>query len=217
MVRHWRARAGRRLAAGTWINGVGAVACAFVAVIFAVAKFALGAWLIIVLIPVLVVVMSSSSIVSTSADGSKCAFAPEVVIGPPRRGQQVYLPVADLTRDVVQSVKFARTMAGHVTAIHATDDVAAGEAFRERFLGSCRASTFVIVESPYRKLVRPLVRYFEHVAQGDGDDVVIVLLPEYVPRHWWERFLYNENAHRIREELLGRTDILVANVPFRRA
>jgi hypothetical protein len=108
-------------------------------------------------------------------------------------------------------------MAEHVTAIHATDDVAAGEALRERFRRQLPGIDFVIVESPFRKLVRPLVRYFEHIAQGDGEGVVIVLLPEVVPRHWWERFLYNDNAHRIRAELLGRPGILVADVPYRRA
>jgi hypothetical protein len=61
------------------------------------------------------------------------------------------------------------------------------------------------------------VRYFEGVAGRSEDEIVIVLLPEYVLRHWWERFLYNENAHRIRAELLGRPNILVADVPFRRA
>jgi hypothetical protein len=72
------------------------------------------------------------------------------------------------------------------------------------------------VESPYRALVRPLVRYLEFIAAKMPDEVVVVLLPEYVPRHWWERFLYNENTHRIRAELLGRPNILVAEVPFRR-
>ena len=107
-------------------------------------------------------------------------------------------------------------MAERVTAVHTTDDVEAGEALRDRFARQLPGVEFVIVESPYRQLVRPLVRYFEQVAQRDGEDVVIVLLPEYVPRHWWERFLYNENGHRIRAELLGRRDILVAEVPYRR-
>jgi amino acid transporter len=216
MVGHWLREQGDGWRRGIWINGIGAAACALVALIFAVAKFALGAWLIIVLIPVLIGMML---FVHRQYERRRLEVhvRPEVVIGPPHRGQQVFLPVADLTRDVVQSVKFARTMAEHVTAVHATDDVEAGEALRERFARQLPGVDFVIVESPYRKLVRPLVRYFEQIARGDGDDVVIVLLPEYVPRHWWERFLYNENAHRIREELLGRPDILVANVPFRRA
>jgi amino acid transporter len=216
MVRHWQRERGDGWRRSIWINGLGATACAMVALIFAVAKFALGAWLIIVIIPVLVGLML---FIRRQYERRRLEVhvRPEVVIGPPHRGQQVFLPVADLTRDVVQSVKFARTMADRVTAVHATDDVEEGEALRRRFARQLPGVDFVIVESPYRKLVRPLVRYLEHVASGDGDDVVIVLLPEYVPRHWWERLLYNDNAHRIRAELLGRSDILVADVPFRRA
>ena len=51
---------------------------------------------------------------------------------------------------------------------------------------------------------------------GSTQDIIVVLMSEYIPRHWWERFLYNENARRIRDALLGRTNILVAGVPFRR-
>ena len=75
----------------------------------------------------------------------------------------------------------------------------------------------VIVESPFRSLVRPLVRFLEDAAEQRGDDVVVVLLPEYVPRHWWERFLYNENGRRIeRGAARAAPNILVAEVPFRR-
>ncbi|MFI5292745.1 MAG: APC family permease, partial [Candidatus Limnocylindrales bacterium] len=120
MVRHWWRERGAGWRPGIVINGAGAVACAIVAVIFAVAKFALGAWLIIVIIPALIVAMR---FVHRQYERRRLdvGVEPEVVIGPPRRSQQVFLPVADLTRDVVQSVKFARTMAEHVTAIHATD------------------------------------------------------------------------------------------------
>ncbi len=126
------------------------------------------------------------------------------------------IPVPEVTRDVIQAVKFAQTMSSDVTAVHVTDDLESGEELRRRFLRQVPGAAFVIVESPYRQLVQPLIRYLEYDAERSGGDIVIVLLPEYVPRHWWERLLYNENAHRIREALLGRANILVADVPFRR-
>ena len=67
-----------------------------------------------------------------------------------------------------------------------------------------------------RELVQPLVRYLEYVASQAGEDIVVLLLPEYVPRHWWEKYLYNENARRIRDALLGHDNIVIATVPFRR-
>jgi len=141
---------------------------------------------------------------------------PETVIGPPLRHQRVIVPVQELTRDVVQAIKFGRTMSDDVTAVNVTDDVEAAQDLNRRFARQLPGIPFVIVESPYRQLVRPLVRYLEYAAQRVDKDIIVVLLPEYVPRHWWERFLYNENARRIRDALLGRTNILVADVPFRR-
>jgi hypothetical protein len=107
-------------------------------------------------------------------------------------------------------------MSDDVSAVHVTDDVEAGAALRDRFHDQLPGVPFVIVESPYRQLVRPFVRYLEEAAGRAADDVLIVVLPEYVARHWWERFLYNENARRIQAALLGRPNILVAQVPYRR-
>ena len=75
----------------------------------------------------------------------------------------------------------------------------------------------MIIESPSRSLVRPLVRYLEEAAGRAGDDVVVVLLPVYLAPGSVERFLYNDNGRRIRDALLGRPNVLVADVPYRRA
>ena len=107
-------------------------------------------------------------------------------------------------------------MSDAVTAVHVTDDLEAGERSRARFERQLPGVPLVIVKSRFRSLVGPLVRFLEDSAQRYGDDVLVVLLPEYVPRHWWERFLYNENGRRIQQELLGRVNILVAEVPYRR-
>ncbi|MFI5200303.1 MAG: amino acid permease, partial [Candidatus Limnocylindrales bacterium] len=141
---------------------------------------------------------------------------PEAIIPPPSRHQRVIVPVPDVTRDVVQAIRFGRTMSEDVTAVHVTDDLERGEELRERFNRQLPGVPLVIVESPYRKLVRPFVRYREFSARQNRDDLIVVILPEYVARHRWERILFNENARRIRDELLGHPNILVAQVPFRR-
>jgi amino acid transporter len=215
MVRHWlrEREAGWRRSAV--INGVGAIATAIVTLIFAIAKFALGAWLIIVIIPILVGAML---FIHRQYERRRLEVhvRPEAIIGSALRRQHVIIPVPEVTRDVVQAVKFGRSMSHDVTAVHVTDDVDRGEEIRTRFERQIPGIPFVIVESPYRQLVRPLIRYLEFTAGRLADDVLVVLLPEYVPRHWWEKYLYNENARRIREALLGRRNILVADVPFRR-
>jgi len=215
MVRHWlreREPGWRRSAV---INGVGAVSTALVTLIFAIAKFALGAWLIIVIIPILVGAMV---FIHRQYERRRLEVhvRPEAVIGSRLRRQHVIIPVPEVTRDVVQAIKFGHSMSDDLTAVHVTDDVERGEDIRARFERQIPGVPFVIVESPFRQLVRPLVRYLEYTSERIGNDVLVVLLPEYVARHWWEKALYNENARRIREGLLGRKNILVADVPYRR-
>jgi amino acid transporter len=215
MVRHWLREREPGWRRSALINGVGAVATAIVTLIFAIAKFALGAWLIIVIIPILV---GTLLFIHGQYERRRLEVhvRPELVVGSSLRRQHVIIPVPEVTRDVVQAIKFGRSMARDITAVHVTDDVDRAEEIRTRFERQIPGIPFVIVESPYRQLVRPLIRYLEYTAGRIDGDILIVLLPEYVPRHWWEKYLYNENARRIREALLGRKNILIADVPYRR-
>ncbi len=215
MVRHWLRERGGGWRTSATINGFGAIATGIVTVVFAIAKFALGAWLIVLIIPILVLAMLLIHR-QYARRRLEAHVRPDIVIGPPTRHQRVIVPVPDISRDVVNALKFARTMSDSVSAVHITDDVAEGERLRKRFHEQLPGVPLVIVESPYRQLVRPFVRYLEDAAGRAGDDVLVVLLPEYVARHWWERFLYNQNARRIQSALLGRPNILVAAVPYRR-
>jgi hypothetical protein len=108
-------------------------------------------------------------------------------------------------------------MTDDVVAVHVTDDLPHAERLRARFKAQVPGVELLVVESPYRDLVQPLIRYLEMVAARDPETVTIVLVPERIIRHWWERFLYNQNAHRIRDALTGHPGILVADVPYRRA
>jgi len=214
MVRHWLVEKGPGWRRSAVINGVGATATAVVAVIFAVAKFALGAWVILVVVPILVLVMLA--VRREYARGTtELTVAADLVWGRPIHRRRVVVPVTDVQWDVIQAVRFGRSMTDDITAVHVTDDVAAGERLRERFERQLPGIGFVIVESPYRNLVDPLVRYLEVTAEKETGSVTVVLLPERMTQHWWERILFNQNVHRIRAALTGRPDILVADVPFR--
>jgi hypothetical protein len=139
------------------------------------------------------------------------------MITAPSRRQRVVVPLPDMRRDAIQAIKLALTMSDDVVAVHVTDDMAEAERLRRRFHGQVPDVELLVLESPYRELVQPLIRYLEMLAARDPDTVTIVLLPERVIRHWWERLLYNQNAHRIRDALTGYPGILVADVPFRGA
>jgi hypothetical protein len=213
MVHHWYVERGPGWRRSAFFNGLGATTTGIVVIVFAIAKFALGAWIILVVVPVLIVLMLF--VHREYARGIvELAVSPDLVWGPPVHRRRVVIPVFDVRWDVIQAVRFGRSMTEDITAVLVTDDVAAAERVRERFEHQLPGLGFVIVESPYRNLVDPLIRYLEVTAERDANMVTVVLLPELVIQHWWERFLFNQNVHRIRDALAGRPGILVAEVPF---
>jgi type IV secretory pathway VirB3-like protein len=195
MVRHWLVEQSEGWRRSAVINGIGAIATGIVAVVFAVAKFALGAWIVIVIVPILVVIM--------------------LLIR--REYRMAVVPLQDMRRDAIQAIKFGLTISDDVVAVHVTDDLFRANELRKRFEHQVHGVDLVVLESPYRELVQPFIRYLEMLAARDADTVTIVLVPERIIRHWWERLLYNRNSHRIRDALTGHPGILVADLPFRRA
>jgi len=197
------------------INGIGASITGLITVIFAVAKFALGAWIILVIVPVFVIVMLLVHR-SYTAEARGLEVRADVHIGRPNRKQRVIVAAPAFTRAVVQAVRVAETMSTDVEIVHVTTDQEEGERFRQRVERQLEGVRVVVVDSPYRSLVKPFVRYLE-VAQAEApDEVVVVLLPEYIPRHLWDRLLYNQNTHRLRTALVGRRDLVLLDVPYRR-
>ena len=215
MVRHWWAERGPSWRRSMVINAVGAVVTAIVVVIFAIAKFGLGAWIVLIIVPILVAAMLFVSREYRSEERG-LAVRRDLVVGGPNRRQRVMVAATSVNRAVVQAVKVAATMSDEVDLVHVTADPEEGEAFRERAEQQLPGVRVVIVESPYRTLVQPFVRYVEVAADEDPERVTIVLIPEHMPRHWWDRMLYNQNAHRIRAALVGRREVVVLDVPYRR-
>ncbi|MGZ6313020.1 MAG: APC family permease [Candidatus Limnocylindrales bacterium] len=215
MVRHWFTERGPGWRRSALINGIGATATAIVTVIFAIAKFALGAWIVIIIVPVLVGAMLL--IARTYRDEARgLEVREEALISRPRRPQRVIVAAPSLNRAVVQAIKVGQTMGREVNVVHVTSSAEDGERVREQIERQIPDVPVTIVESPYRTLVRPFVRYLEVLQLEHPEEVLLVLIPEHVPRHWWERLLYNQNAHRIRQALVGRKDIVVLDVPYRR-
>ena len=215
MVHHWFTDRGSGWRTSAFFNGLGAVTTAVVVLIFAIAKFALGAWIILVVVPILVALMLFVHH-AYAEEVRGLAVRPQVVIPPPHRPQHVVVAAPAFTRAVVQAIRVGQTMAPQVEVVHITAALEEGEQFREQVALQVPGVPVVVVESPYRSLVNPFVRYLETARVEHPDEVTVVLIPEYVPRHWWERILYNQNAHRLREALVGRRDIVVLDAPYRR-
>jgi amino acid transporter len=215
MVRHWFTERGPGWRRSALINGVGAVVTAVVVVVIAISKFDQGVWMIIIVVPILVLLMLFIKH-EYDQEGRGLEVQPDVVFGPPHRRQRVVVSAQAMSRAVVQAVKVGETMGEEVQLVHVTLDPSEGERFRERVERQLPGVRVVLVESPYRALVRPFVRYLEVSQAEDPDRLTIVLLPEHLPRHWWDRILYNQNVHRIRAALVGRKDFVVLDTPYRR-
>ena len=113
-----------------------------------------------------------------------------------------------------------RSIADDVLAVLVSDDPAEASRVRERWERQLPDIPLVIVESPYRALVNPMLAYLDVLDQAWPAEreapITFVVIPEFVARHWWERILYNQSANRLRRALLGRPHTVVVNVPYRR-
>ena len=212
MIRHWlRERPPgyrRRLS----VNAVGAVITALVAIDVTVVK-APTSLLVLVLIPILVGVMWFIRREYDTAE-QELALDRSRVYGKPTKQNRVIIPVPTLSRAVIQSVQFGRSLSDDVRAVHITIDPEGAEQMRADWEHMLPGVPLVIIETPYRSLVTPFLHYLDVMAPTPPNTITTVVLPEYVPRHWWDRLLHNQKAHRIREALIGRPDTVVADVPY---
>ena len=215
MVRHWFGERGPGWRRSAFINGIGATVTAIVVVVIAISKFDQGVWMIIIVVPILIVMMLFIKR-EYALEGIGLEVQPDLIFGPHHRRQRVVVAAQSMSRAVVQAVRVGQTMGEEVQLVHVTLDHIEGEQFRDRVERQLPGVRVVLVESPYRALVRPFVRYLEVSQAEDPERVTIVLLPEHLPRHWWDRLLYNQNVHRIRAALVGRKDFVVLDTPYRR-
>jgi amino acid transporter len=215
MVRHWFGERGPGWRRSAFINGIGATVTAIVVVVIAISKFDQGVWMIIIVVPILIVMMLFIKR-EYALEGVGLEVQPDLIFGAPHRRQRVVVAAQAMSRAVVQAVRVGQTMGEEVQLVHVTLDHIEGDLFRERVERQLPGVRVVLVESPYRALVRPFVRYLEVSQAEDPERLTIVLLPEHLPRHWWDRLLYNQNVHRIRAALVGRKDFVVLDTPYRR-
>ncbi|HXI81355.1 MAG TPA: APC family permease [Verrucomicrobiae bacterium] len=218
MIRHWRRERPpgwqRRLA----INAFGCALTAIVAVVVTIAK-APQSLIVILLVPCLVGMMAFIHR-QYGAQHLELLVRDDFVVPLPHREQRVVIPVNGINRTVVQAIVFGRTLATDVRAVFVTEDPDAGEALRLSWERQVPGVPLVIVESPFRALVGPFTAYLEMLDLGWPAEkeapITIVVLPEYVARHWWDRLLYNQSAKRLKSALVGREHTVIADVPYRR-
>ena len=218
MVRHWIVDHGSGWRWRAVVNAFGGLLTLVVLIVVVSVKFAGGAWLVVVLVPILVgLMLFIHRQYATSARA--LALRPDQVVAPPHREERVVVPISGLSRAVVQAVNVGRSISSDVRAVLVVDDHAYAEQVRDEWARQVPGVSLVIVESPYRALTGPFLAYLDVLDQAWSPDkdapITFVVIPEYVPRHWWERILYNQTTSQLRRALLGRPNTVITNVPYR--
>jgi amino acid transporter len=193
------------------INLVGAIATGVVAIIAGITKFAEGAWIVFIVIPALVLMMRRIHKHYELAHKELAILTP---LDPADIHHTVIVPVADLNRVARQTLAYARSISDNVTAIHISDEEEKIEQLKQQWKEIGTDIQLLIIESPYRSLIGPLLSYLDEVNQQRPNDTVTVVLPEYLARHWWEHLLHNQSALRIKAALLFRPGTVVTSVPY---
>jgi amino acid transporter len=220
MVMHWRRERGPGWRLKAFFNGLGAVTTAVTLVVVSISKFLEGAWIVAVLIVVLVLVFRSIEIhyQKLGPQLSLQGMQPNPTPPPPQR---VVLAISGVHQGVVKALDFARSISSEVTAIYVELDEEATRRVREQWAIWGQGVPLVVLPSPYRSVVSPIVEYLNQTDKehNDGQQAVLVL-SEFIPAHWWENLLHNQTAWLIRLALMyqrrrrGTKGRVIVDVPF---
>jgi len=195
-------------------NGFGALCTAIVMVIFAITKFRDGAWFVLILIPVLVVGFQFINRHYRSLAGR---LSLEKFGGPPPQAtrHRVIVPVSGVHQGSLEALRYARLLSDDVTAVHISMDPGETEKVKQKWETWGEGIRLVIVDSPFRLFVEPLLAYIEEIiAQRQPNETITIVVPEFVPSERWHNFLHMQTAKLLRSELLSKPGVVVTNVPY---
>jgi len=211
MVIHWRKSNERGWKTSAAINGFGAVVTGVVLVIVALTKMFEGAWIVLLLIPTVILVFKATRkhYDHVAAQITLRGYAPHR-----RFHNTVIVPVGGLTRPVVEALRYGESLSDDVRAVYVDGQPGETEKMKlEWYMWGGRAQ-LVVLDSPYRSLMEPLLQYIEDVEHERPEDYVTIVLPEFVPARWWQHLLHNQRALLIKGALLFRRNTVVTSVPF---
>ncbi len=195
------------------INGIGAFATGVVFLVFAATKFIYGAWMVLLWIPIFISFFLA--VHRHYQDVARQLSLESTGSPPPIRRHRVILPIGDVHRGVLVALNYALSISDDVTAVYVETDPAKTEKILRKWEAWGNGVRLEVLPSPYRSLVRPLVRYVTRIDdRRRRDQVVTIVLPQFVPVKWWHRLLHNQTAILIHAAFLFRREVMVTDVPF---
>jgi amino acid transporter len=202
MVIHWRRDRTRGWGIKAGINGLGAVVTGATLLIVFVSKFIGGAWITAIVIPALTVgfLQVRRHYRTVANQLSLRGLPPSLRPAPPAR---VVVPISGIHRGIVDAIRFACSITGDVTAVYVELQPGSGEAIRREWEAWWPDVPLVIVPSPYRSLIGPLLDFLDQTDQEHHDgQLAAIVLPEFVPARRWQALLHNQSARLLKTALL---------------
>jgi hypothetical protein len=223
MARHWW-----RLRTRSWrlrmvINGFGAAVTLLVLCIIVVSKFVYGAWIVVVVMPIVVLALHALGEHNQRLQRHVRIASPEAAQRLLSAGIRHYvvIPVGHVDRRCVQAVAYARTLTAgspnvdRIEAVYVTDDRSAGEGLRHQWDRLQTGVPMIILDSPYRATASALLKYLDVVQKREPPHTVVtVMLAELQPTHWWHTLVHNYFAWQLKWLLLFRRGTAVTSVPY---
>jgi hypothetical protein len=198
------------------VNGVGAVATAVVMTVFAFTKFTEGAWIVLVIVPLVVgvffLIHHHYRVLARDLSLENYGAPPHV------HRHRVILPVSGVHRGTLAALRYARSLSDDVTAVHVSIDPGEAERVQQKWEHWGEGTRLVLLDSPYRLMLEPLLDYIADIASHrQPNETITIVVPQFVPRQWWANLLHTQTALWLRMALLFKPGIVITDVPYQTA
>jgi amino acid transporter len=214
-----RLRALERDRGGNWftstlVNGAGAVITFVVLIVITVTKFTHGAWAVIVLIPALVMLFRAINhhYRLVAAQLTLDNVRPER----PRMKHRIIVPVSGIHRGVLPALDYARSLGSNgneITAVYVEINPENTEEVRRQWQVWGGGVPLTVLHSPFRSITTPLINFINEESGRHREAITTIVLPEFVPKAWWQQLLHNQTALLLKGKLLFARNIVVTSVP----
>ena len=194
------------------INAVGAVATFVVLCVFIATKFIHGAWIVVVVIPLLVLFFRAihKHYVMVARQLSMDGLSPLKPIK-----HTVIVPISGIHRGVVAALQYARSIASDkVQAVYVDFEEEATASLKDKWERWGAGVQLVVLPSPYRELTRPLLKHINRLARENHNEIITVVLPEFITAKWWQHILHNQSSLLLKGSLLFKRGVIVTSVPY---
>lgn len=195
------------------INGFGAITTFVVMIMFGATKFKDGAYIVILLIPLLIAIFSAIHAHYRKLAGQ---LSLEKIQKPARNyHNRVIMPIGGVHRGTLAALHYARNLSDDVTAVHVSIDETEAEKIEMKWAVWGEGVRLLILSSPYRLFLEPLLEYVDKIdAMRNPNDIITIVVPQFIPRHWWANALHMRAAENLRKAMLNRKNIVITEVPY---